>query len=73
MRKQGLEAIQPKTFKPQTTDSRHGGLISPNLLKDRANQPQGPGEVVVGDITYLPLINHRCRGITIHGGCRKFF
>lgn len=57
MREQDLIAIQPKRFKPTTTDSKHGGLISPNLLKDGKNQPKGPGEVVVGDITYLPLIN----------------
>ncbi len=55
MREQNLVAIQPKRFKPQTTDSRHGGLISPNLLKLPENQPHRPGEVVVGDITYLPL------------------
>jgi putative transposase len=59
MREQKLMAIQPKAFRPQTTDSRHGGLISPNLLKDEVNRPQRPGEVVVGDITYLPLINGR--------------
>ncbi len=57
MREQNLVAIQPKAFKPQTTDSRHGGLISPNLLKEPKNQPKAPGEVVVGDITYLRLIN----------------
>ncbi len=57
MREQGLEAIQPKNFKPKTTDSRHGGLISPNLLKYPKNEPHRPGEVVIGDITYLPLRN----------------
>lgn len=57
MREQKLVAIQPKPFKPQTTDSRHGGLISPNLLKDAANRAVRSGEVVVGDITYLPLRN----------------
>lgn len=59
MREQNLVAIQPRSFKPLHTDSRHGGLISPNLLKDPANQPQSPGEAVVGDITYLPLITGR--------------
>lgn len=57
MREQNLVAIQPKRFKPRTTDSNHGALVSPNLLKDAKNQPQGPGEVVVGDITYLRLKN----------------
>ena len=29
--------------------------ISPNLLLDGANKPDGRGTVIVGDITYLPL------------------
>ncbi|MBX3288311.1 MAG: IS3 family transposase [Acidobacteria bacterium] len=57
MREQGLVAIQPKRFRPQTTDSRHNALISPNLLKDAENHPKAPGEAIVGDITYLRLIN----------------
>jgi putative transposase len=31
MREQGLKAIQPKSFKPRTTDSK-GTIASPNLL-----------------------------------------
>ena len=57
MRRQGLEAIRPKRFRPQTTDSSHSMRISPNLLLDGANKPAGQGTVIVGDITYLPLIN----------------
>lgn len=57
MREMNLAAIQPKRFKPRTTDSDHNALISPNLLKNGQNQPRSWGEVVVGDITYLPLIN----------------
>jgi transposase InsO family protein len=53
MRREGLRAIQPKQFKPQTTDSRHGLPICANLLRDPANAPTGKGEVFVGDITYL--------------------
>lgn len=54
MREQGLKAIQPRSFVPKTTvsDNRRA---SPNLLKE-AN-PVRPGEVLVGDITYLPLWN----------------
>lgn len=59
MKREGLHAIQPKAFKPQTTDSRHGERISPNLLKESKNRPLRAGEVVVGDITYLPLRNGR--------------
>lgn len=54
MRRQNLRAIRARRFRPQTTDSRHTVAPSPNLLLDAANQPQGPREVIVGDITYLP-------------------
>ena len=52
----GLKAIAPKVFKPKTTDSAHDQRISPNLLSAGANQPTDKGEVIVGDITYLPLL-----------------
>lgn len=55
MRRLGLRVIQPRRFVPRTTDSRHNAAASPNLLLADRNAPQGPGEVVVGDITYLPL------------------
>ena len=55
MRRQGLRAIQPRSFVPRTTDSRHSQTASPNLLRDGANAPQSPRQVIVGDITYLPL------------------
>ena len=55
MREQGLRAIQPRSFVPHTTDSRHGGRMSPNRLLERGPASR-PNEVIVGDITYLPLI-----------------
>jgi transposase InsO family protein len=55
MRRLGLRAIAPKRFVPHTTDSRHGAPPSPNLLLDARNAPRQPREVIVGDITYLPL------------------
>jgi transposase InsO family protein len=55
MREQGLRAIQPKRFVPRTTDSRHGRRMSENLLLERDLPPSKPNEVIVGDITYLPL------------------
>jgi len=55
MREMNLVAIQPKRFKPRTTDSDHDKLISPNLLREVAF-PLTWGEQIVGDITYLPLI-----------------
>jgi putative transposase len=50
-----LVAIQPKSFKPRTTDSRHGLGYSPNLLLD-APPPDGINQLWVGDITYVPLV-----------------
>lgn len=55
MRRENLRAIAPKRFKPNTTDSKHGLPVCPNLLQDAANSPTGRGEVFVGDITYLRL------------------
>lgn len=55
MREQELRAMQPKSFVPRTTDARHGGRMSPNLLEGLViTQPQ---QVYVSDITYLPLLN----------------
>jgi transposase InsO family protein len=55
MDEMGLVAIQPKSFKPRTTDSRHGLGYSPNLLVD-APPPDGVNQLWVGDITYVPLL-----------------
>lgn len=55
MKAQALTAIAPKRFVPRTTDSRHNCGFSPNLLRDPMEQPSDAGQVIVGDITYLPL------------------
>jgi transposase InsO family protein len=55
MKEQDLRAISPKRFVPQTTDSRHDKLVSPNLLKEEGRSLFSWGEAIVGDITYLPL------------------
>ena len=55
MRQKNLRAIQPRSFKPQTTDSKHGLPVCANLLQNAANAPTDKGEVFVGDITYLRL------------------
>jgi transposase InsO family protein len=55
MRKLQLQAIAPRRFRPQTTDSRHTCQVSPNLLLGEANVAHSPREVIVGDITYLPM------------------
>jgi transposase InsO family protein len=55
LRAEALQAIQPKSFVPRTTDSRHGGRMSPHLLDDLLIER--PRQVFVGDITYLPLLS----------------
>jgi len=55
LKTQGLRAIQPKSFKPRTTESRHRLGYSPNLLLE-SNEPTGIHQLWVGDITYVPLI-----------------
>jgi transposase InsO family protein len=55
LRIQGLRALQPKSFVPRTTDSRHGLGYSPNLLLD-APDPSRVDELWVADITCLPLV-----------------
>jgi transposase InsO family protein len=54
MKTQGLMAIQPKSFKPRTTESRHRLGYSPNLLLD-SQEVTDINQVIVGDITYIPL------------------
>ena len=49
-----LKAIQPKSFVPKTTNSRHRLGYSPNLLLN-ADAPTAINQIWVGDITYIPL------------------
>jgi transposase InsO family protein len=50
----GLQAIQPKSFRPRTTASRHPLGYSPNLLLG-APKPTSINQVWLGDLTYIPL------------------
>lgn len=52
MQEQGLIAIQPKTYVPQTSDGR-ADLPSPNLLLNQP-LPSQLNEVWAGDITFIP-------------------
>ena len=55
MHQMGLVAIQPRSFKPRTTNSRHRLGYNLNLLID-APPPDGINQLWVGDITYVPLV-----------------
>lgn len=50
----GLQAIQPKSYQPRTTDSRHRLGYSPNLLLT-SPPPSDINQLWVGDITYIPV------------------
>src|SRR5947207_14766735 len=54
----GLQALQPKSFRPRTTQSRHPLGYSPNLLLE-APPPCGLNQVWLGDITFVPLAGGR--------------
>jgi len=54
LREMDLQAIQPKSYRPRTTDSRHSLGYSPNLLLE-CLPPDGINQVWVGDISYVPL------------------
>ena len=58
MKSQGLHAIQPKSFTPKTTESRHRLGYSPNLLLEEFSL-NGVNQLWVGDITYIPLEGRR--------------
>ncbi|WP_231598564.1 IS3 family transposase [Crateriforma conspicua] len=54
LKNQGLRAIQPKSYTPRTTNSRHRLGYDENLLADAA-KPTAINQVWVGDITYIPI------------------
>lgn len=56
MEKMGLVAIQPKSFKPRTTESKHTLGYNENLLLEGVVVDQ-VNQVWVGDITYIGLQN----------------
>jgi transposase InsO family protein len=53
MRQKDIKGCQKARFRPQTTDSKHNGPISPNRLKT-IDEVQSPNHVWVSDITYIP-------------------
>jgi len=54
MTEENLKAIQPKAFKPRTTDSK-GITAAPNLLTGIKLEECAAGKIIIGDITYIRL------------------
>ena len=52
MKERGLIALQPKSYRPITSDGR-ADKPSPNLLQGR-DLPSRPNHIWTGDITYIP-------------------
>ncbi|MBC7570038.1 MAG: IS3 family transposase [Spirosoma sp.] len=63
-----LRPIQPRSFVPRTTDSRHTLGYSPNLLLDRP-RPTDPNQVWVSDITAraAPIYSPGERQVAVSG------
>lgn len=61
MQEQGLRAIQPRSFVPRTTQSRHRLGYAPNLLLGMALPPAQPKEVLVGERHVLAVAAWRLR------------
>jgi putative transposase len=55
MREENLQAIQPKAFKPQTTDSFGTNAAAPNLLTNIELKECAIAKIIIGDITYIRL------------------
>jgi putative transposase len=53
MQSHGIRARGKRRFRINTTDSRHGLPIAPNLL-DRNFTPSAPNQMWAGDVTYIP-------------------
>lgn len=54
LKEEGLKAIQPKKFKPRTTDSK-GVSAAPNLLAEIKLEECAPTKIIIGDMTYIRL------------------
>ena len=54
MKEENLKAIQPKAFKPKTTDSKET-TAAPNLLAEIRIEECAASKIIIGDITYIRL------------------
>jgi putative transposase len=68
LKSQGLRAIQPKSFVPKTTDSRHTLGFSPNLVLD-APEPVGIDRLWVGEIVQSQMTKPAGLAGRSHGKC----
>lgn len=62
MRELGLDARRKRKYRVKTTDSSHKNSIAQRVFKveDQSTMPNGPGEVLAADITYIILMpNHK--------------
>ena len=59
MRELGLGARRKRKYRVKTTDSNHENPIAERIFKveDQSTMPNGPGEVLAADITYILLPN----------------
>ena len=62
MKTQELRAIQPKSFQPKTTESRHRLGDSPNLLLEDF-ELGAINRLWIADITHIPIAR---RKVTVH-------
>lgn len=56
MKQAGIAAIQPKSFKPKTTDSRHRLGYNENLILN-LQELGAPNQLWVADISYIPVVS----------------
>lgn len=61
MKTAGFRAIQPRSYRPRTTESRHRLGYNQNLIDGRP-APERINAVWVGDLTYIPLGTRTSRG-----------
>jgi len=57
MNEMGLDARFKKRFQVMTTDSNHNSPIADRVFKAEESLPDGPFQVLAGDITYLRIGN----------------
>jgi transposase InsO family protein len=66
MKQAGIAAIQPKSFKPKTTDSRHRLGYNDNLIPNLKDL-DAPNQLWGADISYIPVFSlpFACLGILL--------